>query len=320
MRLAPLLRRAFDRGEWRIAAAALLLLAAAAMPEITLRRHTFNYMFSFDITQSMNVDDVMQDGVPTSRLALARAATREALHRLPCGSKVGWSIFADYRSFALLEPIEVCANYEILLSTLDKIDGRMRWANASNIGKGLYWSLRNAHQIPDTRVVFITDGQEAPPLRPGQEPMPAVTPGEVGGWVIGVGGDTPSRIPRTNADGVVTGYWTADAVVQAPGQSHEELSELRERYLASLATRTGLDYRRLTTTDALGDALLDTKWAIEAPAPTSLRWLPAALALTLLAWHFLPETGVLRKGLTGKASTRRSQHTLAKLAADPAAR
>ena len=210
MRLAVLVRRAFHKGHWRIWAALALLFVAAWMPDVTLPRNTYNYMVTFDITQSMNVDDVMLDGAPVSRLALARAATREALRRLPCGSLVGWSVFTDYRSFPLLLPIEVCGNYDVLLSTLDRIDGRMRWANASNIGKGIYWSLRNAHAIPGTHIVFFTDGHEAPPLRAGQQSMPSFTPDEVrgvGGWLIGVGGDLPSRIPRTSAEGVVTGYW-----------------------------------------------------------------------------------------------------------------
>ncbi|NMM29182.1 MAG: MxaL protein [Glaciimonas sp.] len=301
MKFAPQIRRAFDKGHWRITSALLLLLAATWMPDVNLPRNTYNYMVTFDITQSMNVDDVMLDGAPVSRLALARAATREALRQLPCGSKVGWSIFADYRSFALLLPIEVCSNYDVLLSTLDKIDGRMRWANASNIGKGIYWSLRNAHAIPATDIIFFTDGQEAPPLRPGQQSIPIKSGevGEVGGWLIGVGGDLPSRIPRTNTEGVVTGYWAADEVVQVaglpPGQSHEHLSELREKYLASLATQTGLGYSRLETPASLTRAMLDTTRAHRAPAPTNLRWIPALLAMVLLTWNYLPEGRVVRR-------------------------
>ena len=260
--------RAFGRLDWRILTALALLIAAAWMPDVTLPRATWNYMVTFDITQSMNVEDVTLDGLPASRLTLARAALRDALRRMPCGSKVGWSVFTDNRSFPLLLPIEVCGNYEILLSTLDNIDGRMRWANASNIGKGIYWSLQNARAMSGAHIVFITDGQEAPPLRPGQRAMPDIAPDEirgVGGWLIGVGGDVPSRIPKTDADGVVTGYWAADEVVQEAGllagRSQEHLSQLREAYLESLATQTGLGYRRLEHPATLTRAMLDTKWA-----------------------------------------------------------
>ena len=105
--LSPPLRRALARANWRVIAALGLLGAAAWMPDLRLPRNTSNTMVTFDITQSMNVADVMHGGVAVSRLALARAAMRDTLPALPCGSKVGWSIFADYRSFALLLPIEV---------------------------------------------------------------------------------------------------------------------------------------------------------------------------------------------------------------------
>ncbi len=77
--------------------------------------------------------------------------------------------FAEYRSLLLLSPVEVCSNYNDLLTSLNRIDGRMRWANASEVGKGVYWSARTAlaeGSKPD--VIFISDGQEAPPLIPGE--------------------------------------------------------------------------------------------------------------------------------------------------------
>ena len=293
MKYPPAVRRALDDGRWRTLAALLLLLAAVGMPRVRVPRDTYDYMVTFDVTQSMNVDDVLLDGAPVSRLALARAAMRDVLRHLPCGSTVGWSIFADYRSFPLMLPIEVCANYDVLLSSLEKIDGRMRWANASNINKGVYWSLHNLETLPGVAAIFFTDGQEAPPLRPGQAWMPALPDGQAGGWLIGVGGDLPARIPRSDADGTVTGYWAAADVIQVPdapaGQSHEQLSELRGPYLATLATHNGLGYRRLTepgdvTAAALGPLSAHRHWI-----PTNLGWLPAMLSLGLLIWIFHPD-------------------------------
>ena len=105
------------------------LVAAVAMPDMTLPRNTFEYIVTFDITQSMDVEDVVLNGAPVSRLKFAQAAMRDALGRLPCGSKVGWSIFTGQRTLLLLSPLEVCANYDALLMSLDGIDGRMRWTN-----------------------------------------------------------------------------------------------------------------------------------------------------------------------------------------------
>jgi mxaL protein len=276
-----------------VAAALVLLILALCAPMVKLPSATFHYMVTFDITQSMSVEDVLLEGAPVSRLTLARAAMREVLRRLPCGSTIGWSIFADYRSFPLMLPVEVCANYDVLLSSLDKIDGRMRWANASNINKGIYWALRNAQSMPGTDIVFLTDGQEAPPLRAGQAPMPPLSEPEPGGWLIGVGSDLPTQIPRTDVNGNVSGFWTAEDVIQVPGlpigQSHEHLSELREAYLISLATQNSLRYQRLTSPSSLTPAILGRLSAHRTWIPTDIRWLPAVLALLVLVGAFLPD-------------------------------
>jgi mxaL protein len=277
---------------WPVAVSMLLLALAAVTPPVRLPRKSFDYLVTFDISQSMNVTDVSLDGRPVSRLEWSRAAMRDALLHLPCGSKVGWSYFADYRSFTLLLPIEVCSNYDVLLAALERIDGRMRWANASNIAKGVYWARRYAATDPGVDIVFFTDGQEAPPLPPGQPPMPALDSGTVGGWLIGVGGDRPSPIPKTDDEGTLTGFWTVDAVLQdpslPPGTSHEHLSELREAYLQSLSSRLGLGYQRLDSAAALTRALLDGRWAHRVPTPTDVRWLPALLAVLLLCWRYAP--------------------------------
>ena len=286
-----------------IAVAAALLAAAVWMPPITLQRATFQYMVTFDVTQSMEVDDQSLAGAAATRLAFARAAAREALRRMPCGSKVGWAIFADYRVMPLLLPVEVCEHYDTLLASLDRIDGRMRWANASNIGKGATWVVRTAQAIgKEVRVVFFTDGQESPPLRDKDvaPPMKDITPGDVGGWLIGVGGDLPARIPRFDGDGNEVGYWAAADVVQrfgpgTPGTAHEHLSELREPHLQELGRALGLGYRRLTALDAAADAMLDPAAARPQPTATDLRWVPALLGLLILAWRFVPDI-VVPKG------------------------
>ena len=281
--LARLARGVATRHNLPIAAAAVLLGAAVWLPPITLQRPTFQYLVTFDVTQSMEVDDQSLDGKRVTRLAFARAAAREALRRMPCGSKMGWAVFADYRVMALLVPTEVCENYDALLASLERIDGRMRWANASNVGKGATWVVRSARTMDkDTRVVFFTDGQESPPLRSHDEspPMQDITPGEIGGWLIGVGGDMPARIPRTDGDGNALGYWAAADVVQrygpgTPGTAHEHLSELRETYLQSLGKLLGLGYRRLTVPGAAADAMLDPKLAQSQPVACLLYTSPS---------------------------------------------
>ena len=294
--LMPPQWRALARNDWAIAAAVLLLVLVLVLPPITLSRPSYRLMVGFDLTQSMDVEDMPgPDGQVQSRLAAARAAMRALLPRLPCGSEVGWAVFADYRMLPLMLPVEVCSHYDDLLSSLDRIDGRMRWANASNIGKGATWAVRSARDIDTgTRVLFFTDGHESPPLRAGAlPPMGDITPGEVGGWLIGVGGDRPQRIPKTSRNGEAIGHWAADEVVQRSdlpaGQSQEHLSSLHEAHLKDVAKLVGFVYHRLDTPRGLAAAVLDGTLARSKPTPTDLRWLPALLALMLLAWRFLPK-------------------------------
>src|SRR6218665_1864550 len=131
---------------------------------------------------------------------------------------------------------------------------------------------------------------------PWEHSMQNATPGESAGWLVGVGGDRPVPIPKSDPDGQRIGYWRADEVVQrnaisdtaTPGPSQEHLSALHEAHLQSLAKQAGLGYRRLASPEALTSALLDAALAQRKPVRTDVHWLPAALALLLMIWHFLP--------------------------------
>jgi mxaL protein len=290
-----------------LAAAALLLVAAVWMPPIARARLVSSYIVTFDITQSMDTEDVTLNGRPASRLTFAKTAMEEALQRLPCGSRVGWSVFTGTRSLLLFVPVEVCSHYDALLSSLDQIGGQMRWADSSVIAQGgLYSAVHAASDAgPKAAVVFITDGQEAPPVAPSDTSIRGITRGQADGWIVGVGGDQPAPIPHTNAQGVRIGFWRADEVIQSvPGRSgagaggHEELSALREPYLRALAAHAGFGYRRLDNFTALSTAMADPKLGRPMPVATDFRWCPALVALLLLVLYFLPRRK--RKGISAK--------------------
>ena len=281
---------------WTPGLAAALLLLACAMPPIDLPRDTVDVVVVFDITQSMDVQDVELDGARTSRLAFARESARRALATLPCGSRVGWAAFTEYRTLMLLAPIEVCGNYGDLLATLARIDGRIRWGNASEIAKGVFWALRAAKSLAGKPgLVFVTDGQESPPLSDSGQPLfDDLAPGQVHGWLAGVGGPVPMPIPRTDAEGRPAGWWRAQDVIQrtpvaGKPPSHEQLSELHDGHLRALAAEVGFDYATLDDASTLARLLHDPRLARRAPVPTDVSWLPAAAALALLAWHFRPD-------------------------------
>jgi mxaL protein len=281
------------RGAGALVAATLLLALSIAMPAVTLPLQRSETIVVFDITQSMDVEDMQLDGVPVNRLAFARESARRALRGLPCGSRVGWAAFTEYRTLLLLAPIEVCENYNDLLATLAEIDGRIRWGNASEVAKGVFWALRAARELgSQPAVVFLTDGQEAPPLN-ALPRFDDVQAGQVRGWLLGIGGSVPQPIPRTDAQGERVGYWRAGDVQQraaadGPARSNEHLSELREAHLRMLAGRTGLSYAALRDPAALVGLLRDPRLARPVRVPTDLYAVPAALALLLLLVHFRP--------------------------------
>lgn len=296
------LRLAIDKDSQAITLALILLLAALVMPRLDLPRDAYDYLLVFDISQSMNVEDYELDGSPVTRLAFAHEAARRTIRDLPCGSRVGWAAFTGYRTIPLLAPVEVCANYNDLLASLAQIDGRMRWSNASEITKGVFWSVRSAQEIdlssdahPD--VVFISDGQEAPLLDPAYPPrlLDDLQEHSIRGWLIGAGADAPSPIPRIDEEGHRQGYWGADEVIQptafgnntAPAIEH--LSGVRESHLRALADQLGFEYARLTGPASLSEVLRDQRFARRRPAPTDLFWLPAALAVLLLVMRFRPD-------------------------------
>jgi mxaL protein len=292
------LRGLVEKDSRAIALALLLLVLALILPTIPLKQNTYESIVILDITQSMDVEDYELGGVPTSRLAYAREAARRALRELPCGSRVGWGAFAGYRTLLLLAPVEVCENYGDLLTSLAKIDGGMRWENASEITKGVYWSMRAAKDLgSNPNVIFVTDGQEAPPLDPNNVlPMfDDLKVGQVHGWLIGAGGYAPMPIPKTDDEGNREGYWRADQVLQPgdilPGSKSrgaEHLSALRETHLQEIAQQVGFGYARLSSPESLAKVMLDERFARRAKAATDLYWIPATAALLLLIVRFAP--------------------------------
>ena len=324
------LRRSWQRGRdrWLLAGAALALAMTFFDLGVTMKRSLYEHVVVVDVTQSMNVTDERLDGKSVSRLDFAKHALRQSLLQLPCGSKVGWAIFTEYRSFLLFAPIEVCANLGELRSTLARMDAGMAWSGNSEIAKGVHSAIGIARQLPDRpSLVFITDGQEAPPLNPHYRPAFDDKPGEVPGLIVGVGDLRASPIPKTDPQGRPLGFWRADEVMQTDPRSQgrgasitgetladdrarevapslgatpgsEHLSALREPYLRLLAGEQGLAFLRLESPQGLAAAMTSDALARPVPVRTDARFALAGLALCLLlARHAGPLSHRLRAAL-----------------------
>ncbi|HUD24659.1 MAG TPA: vWA domain-containing protein [Burkholderiaceae bacterium] len=311
MNLLHDLRRLLSALPVRAALLAVVALIAAALaaPRPVLPRRVFDGIVVLDITQSMNTLDALLDGRPASRLAFAKAWLHRALAQLPCGARVGWGVFTEYRSYVLLLPVEVCANYAELSGSLDRIDGTMAWAGGSEISKGLFSALRISARMPERpAVVFFTDGHEAPPLRSDYAPAVPDDATDPHGLVVGVGGDELRPIPKYDPTGQPIGVWGPEEVMQAapqagsgepqrpqsspPAAGTEHLSSLKQDHLRELAALSSLGYVRLKPATAVSEILQDRRATRRLPVPVDARAPLEAIALALLVLAIGPRRRV----------------------------
>jgi mxaL protein len=279
------------------------------------RRLRLDALFVVDITGSMNVRDYQEGGKPRSRLEYVKGALANLIPEMPCGSRVGLAIFSERRPFLLLAPVETCENVAPLTRTVSELDWRMAWEGDSYIAGGLYKSIDLARSL-GAELVFLTDGQESPPLPYTGGPTFMGTPGEVRGVIVGVGGYSLSPIPKFDEHGLDAGFLSEQEVPQEsrtglppPGaelrkgwnprnapfggeaaHGNEHLSSVRETYLQSLAAKTGLGYAHLTPDTNLFDA-------IAARAARHYVSVPIDIGPWLAALGLLALTGVYLLGL-----------------------
>jgi len=277
------------------------------------KKPVYNFTFIIDITRSMNATDYQMEGQTISRLQFVKETLRKLLPRLPCQSKVGLGLFTERRSTLLFEPLEVCSSYPEIDTAISKIDWRMAWAADSNIAKGLLSTLEMLKKS-ESAIVFITDGQEAPPVNPNYQADFSVLKGRAKGLIIGAGGLQPVPIPLFDQNGKQQGFYAEQDVPHRStfGQSNldpsqiegydarnapfgskavsgnEHLTALRETYLEKLAAESGLGYVRLTDLENLIPALETPKLAVSKIAPVDIRWQPASLALLMLCLIYSP--------------------------------
>ena len=311
-------RRAAPSGARLAMLVAALALTAAALgrPKLPLPSDVFRHLVVFDITQSMNVGDAVPGDDTLTRLEHAKAVVLEAATALPCGSELGLGLFTGHRTFLVVAPVEICTSYPDLAATVRAVDWRMAWTARSEIAKGVHSALGIAEALgPQTVLVFLTDGHEAPPLHPDLRPDFGREPGAVRGLLAGVGGPAPLPIPKLDPQGRNLGFWGAEDVMQVDELSlgrgtsvsegyagtdagavqaridsgTEHLSALREPYLRSLADGLRLHYRRAGSAADLRSALRHPDFANDLQAMTDIRpWLAGIAALLVAGSYFVP--------------------------------
>lgn len=297
---------------WCLVLSLLALLVTALYPTQLQKKPVYNLTFIVDITRSMNAEDYRIDDKPVSRLEFVKLSLRDLIRQLPCQSRVGLGVFTERRSTILYEPVEVCSGYAELDQSIAALDWRMAWAADSRIAGGLL----NAMQLlkdKDAALIFVSDGQEAPPINPRYRTDFAEIKGKLKGMIIGAGGLQAVPIPKFDAKGKRIGVYGPDDVPHRSsfGESdlnpekiegydarnapfgkyaavgNEHLSALQEGYLQQLAAETGLDYQRLQNNDDLRNALKNPTLSRPADSAVDVRAYYASLALLLLLMLFV---------------------------------
>ncbi|AUC95614.1 VWA domain-containing protein [Bradyrhizobium sp. SK17] len=282
-------------------------LVAAVLPPIATTRSGVDILIVVDITGSMNTRDYQVAGQPVSRLDVAKAALKQMIGDLPCPSRVGLALFSERIPFLLFEPIDVCEDYGAVGGAIDAINWREAWDGDSHIASGLFRAIEMAKGLKSD-LVFITDGQEAPPLPLSGGPAFDGQVGAVKGVIVGAGGYALSPIPKFDDRGDEIGFWGVDDVphenrfgpppadaASRPGyeprnapfgavaaKGTEHLSSVREPYLKSRAAEIGLAYAHMADAGGLADALLPVATRHFSKGYADWRWLPGALALVAL--------------------------------------
>lgn len=290
--------------------AASLLLPVWAEPTLTLPGKVQDALFVIDISESMNVPDVEYPAPRTTRLELAKAATREAMSALTCGSRVSVALFAGEQVVMLFDPLEICRHFPAIEQVVSRLTTHMRWIGDSRIEVGLTHAIEEA-RTNNLNVVFISDGDEMPhrsaPRLTGLEALR----GKAHGVVLAVGGEALQPVPRVDVHGQPIGYWTAEEAVKegyhpnllafvdglGPGQKApegslnevgEHLSMVRVDTLKALATASGLEFKRLVQARDVLPNLESAMFIKQAKAERDIRWIFALIAgvLVLTGWFW----------------------------------
>lgn len=284
----------------------------ALYPNQQQKGAAYKLMFIVDITRSMNAEDYQLNGKPVSRLEFVKHSLRELMGLLPCQSQLGLGVFTERRGSILFEPVEVCSGYAELDKTIAALDWRMAWAADSRIASGLL-NILQMEANKDVTVVFISDGQEAPPLNPRYRIDFSEFKGKLKGLIVGAGGLQPVAIPKFDNKGQRIGIYGPDDVPHrssfgesdlnpekiegydarnAPFGKHasvgnEHQSALQESYLQQLAAETGLNYHRLQTSQLLSNTIQQSEFGSPINVNADIRAYYVFLVLLLLLAMFI---------------------------------
>jgi len=232
------------------------LILGLINPKVSIERDIHNYIFVVDISQSMLTKDMSIEGQKVSRLDYSKKLLQGIMDQLPCKTNVSIGMFAGVSVAATYTPINICDNYSAINSTIQHLDWRSVWSGNSRIREGLSNLARLIRSFPQSaRVVFLTDGEEAPRLHTFNTRDLSQFQGETDWLMVGIGSEEGSAIPKYDSENQLIGFWSIDSFALQPGiaqisesnigarndsiafsESDRYISKLNEKYLIEITS------------------------------------------------------------------------------------
>lgn len=282
-----------------------LLIVALFQPTIQVEKKLQSHMIFIDVTQSMNVQDMQIAGQLVTRLDYVKYVLKNTLKAMPCDSKIGLGIFFKNSVATLYSPIDTCANYNVLIDTIDHLEWRMASQGNSNIRQGLQSIASTLITASEpSQVVFFTDGEEAAPLNIFSKTSLSGWQGGKDWLLVGVGGNHAKPIPKLDAKNNVVGYWSIYSIKIMPASNVSDgasggrdestasapyeyyLSKLDEAYLKELAADINANYINAGLHQNLITPMRQQPLTHYFQADITIDWLFAGLALCLILYPF----------------------------------
>ena len=221
----------------------IFLILGLINPKVTIERDIHNYIFVVDISQSMLTKDMSLDGEKVSRLDYSKKLLQGIMDQLPCKTNVSIAMFAG---------VSIAATY----TTIQHLDWRSVWSGNSRIREGFSSLARLIRSFPQSaRVVFLTDGEEAPKLHVFNTRDLSQFQGEADWLLVGIGSEEGSAIPKYDSENQLIGFWSNESFALQPGiaqisqsnigarndsiaysESDRYISKLDEKYLVEISS------------------------------------------------------------------------------------
>ena len=284
----------------------IFLFLALINPKLTIKRDIHNFIFVVDISQSMLTKDMVMDGESVSRLDYSKQLLQGIMDQLPCKTNVSVAMFAGVSVAATYTPINICNNFSAISSTIQHLDWRSVWSGNSRIREGFTSLARLIRSFPQSaRVVFLTDGEEAPKLHAFNTRDLSQFQGETDWLIVGIGSEEGAAIPKYDSENQLIGFWSNESFALQPGiaqisesnigsrsdiiafnESDRYISKLNEKYLIEVTSMIKGQYVRGESVNSVVSQMnkIPASWRDDSELP--LRNLFVSLSLIFFLLRF----------------------------------